>query len=230
MHTKRKYNYGAMWERFLEQVYLLDERIYFPPVESAKTDQGILAKGGDLSVDRLLFAYQNGIFPWYSDPPILWYSPTWRFVLFLEKVHTPARLRRFLKKHPFTIKFDFDFHQVISSCAQVHKNTWINQDMIKAYNNLFKAGFAFSVESWWKGRLVGGIYGVRIGKLYSAESMFYRKDNASKVALFALLDKLREENIIFLDCQIYSEHMANYGAEYISRQNYLNFLKAYFKL
>lgn len=206
-------------------VFLLNENVCFPPASQAQPD-GLLAVGGDLTVPRLLLAYQNGIFPWYSEPPILWFSPQQRFVLFLKKLHTPARLRRFLKKHPFTITFDFDFHRVISSCAQVHKDTWITSDMIKAYTNLFQAGFAFSVESWWNKQLVGGIYGVKIGKLYSAESMFYRKDHASKVALFALLEKLKEQEIVFLDCQIYSKHMANYGAEYISRQEYLQILQS----
>jgi leucyl/phenylalanyl-tRNA---protein transferase len=203
---------------------LLDEPI-FPPPDYADPS-GLLAVGGDLSSERLLEAYRLGIFPWYSDDqPILWWSPDPRFVLHLEEFHVSRSLRRKLNQGTFQVTADRAFDEVIAGCAAVPRpgqnGTWITAEMREAYNELHGLGYAHSVETWFEGKLVGGIYGVSLGKAFFGESMFHRKTNASKVALTALVEKLKSWDFHFLDAQMTTEHMMSLGAREISRRLFL---------
>jgi leucyl/phenylalanyl-tRNA--protein transferase len=203
---------------------LLDEPI-FPPPDYADPS-GLLAVGGDLSTERLLEAYRLGIFPWYSDDqPILWWSPDPRFVLHLEEFHVSRSLRRKLNQGTFQVTADRAFDEVIAGCAAVPRpgqnGTWITAEMREAYNELHGLGYAHSVETWFEGNLVGGIYGVSLGKAFFGESMFHRKTNASKVALAALVEKLKSWDFHFLDAQMTTEHMMSLGAREISRRLFL---------
>ena len=203
---------------------LLDEPI-FPPPDYADPS-GLLAVGGDLSSERLLEAYRLGIFPWYSDDqPILWWSPDPRFVLHLEEFHVSRSLRKKLNQGIFQVTADRAFDEVIAACAAVPRpgqnGTWITAEMQEAYNELHGLGYAHSVETWFEGKLVGGIYGVSLGKAFFGESMFHRKTNASKVALAALVEKLKSWDFHFLDAQMTTEHMMSLGAREISRRLFL---------
>lgn len=206
--------------------YLTSENIEFPPVEKAlKEPNGLLAAGGDLSVKRLLNAYQHGIFPWYSKgQPVLWWSPNPRAVLFPKDLHISRSLRRILNKKEFQITVNQAFHKVITACAQprkTQKDTWILPEMIDAYIALHEAGFAHSVETWQGNKLIGGIYGVAVGKVFSAESMFKKQANASKAALVHLVKNL---GYALIDCQIFSPFLQSMGAIEISRTEYLEHL------
>ena len=210
-------------------VYLLSKDLTFPPPYLAEED-GLLAIGGDLSVERLLIAYSQGIFPWYSDnSPILWWSPDPRYVIFLEKFHIPKRLKRLYNQNKFTITIDKDFESVIKLCASVHKkedgSTWITKDMILAYTKLHKLGYTHSVETWKDGKIVGGLYGVSIGRVFSGESMFSIEDNASKLALVHLALYLKSRDYIIIDCQTQSQHLKQFGAEPIPRSLFIKLLK-----
>jgi leucyl/phenylalanyl-tRNA--protein transferase len=203
---------------------LLDEPI-FPPPDYADPS-GLLAVGGDLSSERLLEAYRLGIFPWYSDDqPILWWSPDPRFVLHLEEFHVSRSLRKKLNQGIFQVTADRAFDEVVAGCAAVPRagqnGTWITAEMQEAYNELHGLGYAHSVETWFEGKLVGGIYGVSLGKAFFGESMFHRKTNASKVALAALVEKLKSWDFHFLDAQMTTEHMMSLGAREISRRVFL---------
>ena len=210
-------------------VYSLPEEIVFPHAQLAEED-GLLAIGGDLSVERLLTAYANGIFPWYSDDsPILWWSPDPRMLLFPKKLKKSKSLRRTVAKGIFEIKFDSDFDGVIKNCGLAKRSeqegSWITEDMLEAYTRLHKMGFAHSVETFFEGKLVGGLYGVSIGKAFFGESMFHNKTDASKVALWYLVDRLIEWDFDFIDAQQETAHLKSLGAEPIERKKFLNLLE-----
>ena len=206
--------------------YLLDgNRLVFPHPSRADED-GLLAIGGDLSIDRLMLAYENGIFPWYNeDSPILWYAPLERFVLRPSEMKVSKSLKQVIRSNKFKVSFNKDFKAVIETCADIPRKdqdgTWIVSDMQKAYLQLHEAGYAHSVEVWQDETLVGGLYGVKIGHVFCGESMFSLVPNASKVALFHLAKNFGLE---LIDCQIPSDHLRKMGAEMISQQEYLSIL------
>lgn len=201
----------------------------FPPVDQA-TSHGLLAAGGDLSITRLLNAYRHGIFPWFNAyDPILWWSPDPRMVFHTDKMHISKSLKKALRQKPFDITFDQDFKGVMQACAaprllklsvEQHE-TWIHNEMISAYMELHQAGYAHSVECWQQGQLVGGVYGVAIGKMFFGESMFSFKTNASKIALVALSQQLKQWGYPLIDCQVYSEHLSRLGAVTLPREIFL---------
>ena len=200
----------------------------FPDPRSADKD-GFVAYGGNLNCDTLLNAYNLGIFPWYNEDPILWWSPDPRFILEMDDFKIRKSLKRVLKNHDFTIKFNTNFKNTILRCQSVHKKnhkeTWISDDIIEAYCNLHKKGFALSVETYLDNVQVGGLYGVIVAKVFCGESMFSTVSNASKVAFCYLMDKLKKENFDFVDCQIYSELFYNFGAREIQREEFLKKLE-----
>jgi leucyl/phenylalanyl-tRNA--protein transferase len=210
--------------------YQLDEDLWFPPVEEAE-DCGLLALGGDLSPSRLLLAYSLGIFPWYNPgEPLLWWSPDPRAVLFPDELHISRSLRRFIQKSDWRISFDEDFAGVIYWCRELRAGvegdgTWITPEMKKGYIHLHELGFAHSVEVWAGDNLVGGVYGICLGRCFFGESMFSRTTNGSKVALVALVQHLKERGFVLIDCQQRSEHLLFMGAREISREKFLNKLK-----
>ena len=212
---------------------LVDEPI-FPPPDYADPS-GLLAVGGDLSSERLLEAYRLGIFPWYSDDqPILWWSPDPRLVLDLKDFKISLSLRKTLKKGVFQVTFDHAFEQVIQACALVPRaaqnGTWITAEMQEAYINLHGLGYAHSVESWFGGKLAGGLYGVSLGKAFFGESMFHLKTDASKVALAALVEKLKSWDFHFIDSQMTTEHMVRLGAKELPRRIFLKRLQTALRL
>ena len=207
---------------------LVDEPI-FPPPDYADPS-GLLAVGGDLSKERLLEAYRLGIFPWYSDDqPILWWSPDPRLVLDLKDFKISRSLRKTLKKGVFQVTFDHAFEEVIQACAVVPRaaqnGTWITEEMQEAYINLHGLGYAHSVESWFGGKLAGGLYGVSLGKAFFGESMFHLKTDASKVALATLVEKLKSWDFHFIDSQMTTEHMVRLGAKELPRRIFLKRLQ-----
>lgn len=207
----------------------------FPPVESA-TPEGLLAVGGDLSSERLLAAYRHGIFPWYNPgQPILWWSPDPRAVLYPEKLKISRSLGKTLKRGQLRVTFDSSFREVMLACAAPREQhpgggTWINDDMVEAYAQLHEMGYAHSIETWHKNRLVGGLYGVALGGVFFGESMFSRENDASKVALVALMHKLREWKFVLVDCQIPSVHLTSLGAEELPRGIFMTELEHALKL
>lgn len=210
-------------------IYRLTKEIVFPPPHHAEAD-GLLAVGGDLSSERLLLAYRMGVFPWYMEgQPILWWSPDPRLILEVGQLYISRRLRQTLKKGIFTITLDQAFADVIHACATVPRKgqdgTWITPEMEKAYIRLHQMGFAHSAESWLGEKLVGGIYGVSLGRAFFAESMFFLKTDASKVALAALVEHLKNSGFHMLDAQITSRHLLSLGAKEIPRSIFLRRLK-----
>ncbi|MVN20183.1 leucyl/phenylalanyl-tRNA--protein transferase [Mucilaginibacter arboris] len=206
-------------------IFQLDKKPVFPDPELAEPD-GLLAIGGDLSVERLQNAYAQGIFPWYSNKqPILWYSPNERFVLYPYKLKISKSMRKVLRSGQFKVTFNLDFAAVIRACARVvrdgQRGTWITNDMEKAYLKLHNIGKAHSIEVWEKEELVGGLYGVEVNRIFCGESMFSKVSNASKAALIALCQQKEYE---LIDCQMYTEHLESLGAEMISRKKYQKFL------
>jgi len=200
----------------------------FPPVESADT-HGILAIGGELTTDRLLDAYSRAIFPWYDEgQPVIWWSPDPRFVLFPRNLCVSKTMRQVLRRGVFEIRFDTAFRDVISSCAETprrhERGTWITPDMIDAYCELHRQGYAHSVEAWRGGKLVGGLYGVSLGGVFFGESMFTRESNASKAAFITLVGKLINKGFTLIDSQVHTGHLASLGAEEIPRTRYLELL------
>jgi leucyl/phenylalanyl-tRNA--protein transferase len=207
-------------------IFRLDERLVFPKPDLAEPD-GLLAVGGDLSVDRLLLAYQNGIFPWYSDDdPILWYSPHERFVLFPDELKISKSMRQVIRSGKFKVTIDTCFKDVITACSTAPREgqdgTWIVADMIAAYNRLHAAGHAHSVEVWESDELVGGLYGVHVGDVFCGESMFSRASNASKMALIYLAGTSLYK---LIDCQVHTDHLESMGARMIGREQYMAVLQ-----
>ena len=206
---------------------LHDTDIYFPDPTFAEPD-GLLAIGGDLNTERLLLAYQSGIFPWYSDDdPICWYSPAERCVLFPQKVVVSKSMQQVINRNTFTITTNTAFEDVIQHCANTNRKdqdgTWITNDMQKAYINLHKIGIAKSVEVWQIKELVGGLYGLEINNIFCGESMFSKVSNASKAALIWLCTK---NNYTLIDCQVRTEHLISMGAEMILQSKYIEILKS----
>ena len=203
----------------------------FPPVEEAlKEPNGLLCAGADLSLKRLLAAYGNGIFPWYSDDqPILWWSPDPRMVLFCDELKVSRSLAKNVRNKGFETRIDCAFAKVIKACAEPRKGepgTWISAEMQAAYLALHRAGHAHSVETWREGRLVGGLYGVSIGRAFFGESMFSRETDASKVALVALVEELRARGCPMIDCQQRTPLLASMGGREIPRRQFLRRLAA----
>ncbi len=185
--------------------------------------------GGDLSPKRLLLAYQNGIFPWYSkNEPILWWSPDPRLVLFPEQIAISRSLKKIIRKKHFDIRMDTAFEQTIRACSKPRKNktidTWLVDEMIEAYTRLHTMGKAHSVEAWQDGRLVGGLYGVSLGRIFFGESMFAHQSNASKVALVTLAEHLKKHHFDLIDCQVTTEHLLRMGAREIDRSTFLKII------
>ncbi|HDQ41403.1 MAG TPA: leucyl/phenylalanyl-tRNA--protein transferase [Desulfonatronum sp.] len=210
-------------------VHALGRQIAFPLVEMAEPD-GLLAVGGDLSPARLIHAYTLGIFPWYGPgAPILWWSPDPRLVLFPEDLHIPRSLRRVLNSGRFCVTYDTCFDEVIAACANTSRRqgpgTWLVPEMQQAYCLLHQAGVAHSVEVWEKNDLVGGLYGLALGRAFFGESMFHARANASKVALVDLIGILRAWKFQLVDCQQTTEHMLRHGAREIPRQLFLKLLQ-----
>lgn len=204
----------------------------FPPVESALRDpDGLLAIGGDLTAKRLLDAYAHGIFPWYSQgQPALWWAPDPRCVLEPGDIRISRSLRKVLRKKQFRVSFNRAFPDVIRQCAAPRDgngDTWITREIIDAYTDLYKRGHVLSVETWLDERLVGGLYGVVLGKVYFGESMFSRETDASKVALVHLCHELKSRGFRLIDCQIYSGHLQRLGARPVSRKLFTNILERY---
>jgi leucyl/phenylalanyl-tRNA--protein transferase len=205
----------------------LTESLFFPPVEWAEED-GLLAIGGDLSPERLLLAYRSGIFPWYNEKPMLWWSPDPRFVLFPHEVIVSHSMKKILSRGIFEITINQAFSEVMARCASAKRageqGTWISKDFIKNYTILHEMGHAHSVEAWQGGKLVGGLYGVKIHKCFCGESMFSDVTNASKAAFLSYISQAQTENIDIIDCQIYTEHLASLGAKMIPRKEFVKYL------
>ncbi len=208
----------------------LDRDAPFPPIEAALADpNGLLAAGGDLSPKRLIAAYSRGIFPWFSEgQPILWWSPDPRMVLFVDELRVSRSLRRAVTRGGFELRTDTAFREVIEACAQPRPEqagTWIVAEMVEAYTRLHRLGYAHSVESWREGQLVGGLYGLRIGRMFFGESMFARVSDASKVALVRLVAILRRMSVPLIDCQQETGHLGSLGARPIPRREFARRLR-----
>lgn len=209
-------------------VYLLNEEPVFPH-PSLADDEGLLAVGGDLSPERLLQAYANGIFPWYSEEdPIMWWSPNPRCILYPDKLIVSDSLRKKVRKDVFEVRFDTNFAAVIVACAAIERpgqdGTWITDEMQKAYIGLHKLGFAHSVECYQDGELVGGLYGMSLGNAFFGESMFHMVSDASKVAFVQLVERVKAWGFSFIDNQQVTPHLLSLGAETATRDSFLKML------
>ncbi len=210
-------------------VYLLTDDMIFPPPEGASRE-GVVAVGGDAKPERLLLAYGLGIFPWPSEGmPLMWFSPNPRFVLVPKDAHVGRTLRKRVKRGDFEVRFDTAFRAVIDACAESPRpgqdGTWITKALIEGYCALHERGFAHSIEAWRDGKLVGGLYGVSLGRAFFGESMFARESDASKVAFAVLLGHLVHWNFHFVDCQVRTEHLERFGAEDWPRTRFLRLLR-----
>lgn len=206
----------------------LTKELYFPPVQQT-SPEGILAIGGDLSIERLLLAYNNGIFPWFDDgDPILWWCPEERMVLFPNEFKPSKSMRNILNRNTFKVTFNQAFRDVMLNCQQIYRpgqyGTWISDEILEAYCQLHKMGKAKSVEVWLDEELVGGLYGVDMGHVFCGESMFSHVSNASKVAFNYLVNYLKEHHYKLLDCQVYNDHLASLGCYEIPREEFLEIL------
>ncbi len=210
-------------------VFRLDDRLVFPPPHLAE-DSGLLAVGGDLSAERLLLAYSQGIFPWYDDDlPILWHSPDPRMVLRASDLQVNRSLRKAIGKRPYRLTLDLAFDEVIAACGHIARpgqsGTWITEDMKAAYGELHRRGLAHSVEAWQGETLVGGLYGVSLGKVFFGESMFATAPDASKIAFATFVHQLQRWGIELIDCQVYTEHLDRFGATEWPRTRFLEALQ-----
>ena len=210
-------------------MYFLSQELFFPPVEEASIE-GVLAIGGDLSPERLILAYQSGIFPWFNDDePILWWAPPERMVLFFEDLKVSKSMRNVLNQNKFKVTFNTSFREVITNCKKINRkdqpDTWITDEMVNAYCKLNELGFAKSVEVWQNEELVGGLYGIDLGHVFCGESMFSKVSNASKVAFIHLAKQLELANYRLLDCQVYNDHLASLGCVEIEREDFMMILK-----
>lgn len=210
--------------------WLSDQTLAFPHPKHADA-QGILAVGGDLSPERLILAYQNGIFPWFNpEDPIIWWSPNPRFVLFPDKLKVAKSMRPYFNQKKYSVTYDTHFRAVITACQQSRRNyggggTWITEDMLEAYCVLHDLGFAHSVEVWKDDKLVGGLYGISLGKCFFGESMFAKANNASKFGFISLVRQLKNAGFWLIDCQQETKHLASLGAEAIDRTKFLEYLE-----
>ncbi len=209
-------------------VYWLDEDIWFPPVDEA-TDDGLLAVGGDLRLERLIFAYENGIFPWYNEgEEPMWFAPDPRFVLFPDELKVSKSMKQVINKGAFEFRVNTVFEQVIDNCATVFRKdqpgTWISPDIKNAYTSLHNLGLALSAETWQNGMLVGGLYGVLLGNVFYGESMFSHQSNASKFAFISWVSLLKSKGIQLIDCQVHTPHLESLGARMIARSEFMSLL------
>ena len=206
-------------------VFRLSQEHIFPPVELSEPD-GLLAVGGDLSAGRLVEAYTRGIFPWFSNRgPIMWWSPDPRFVILPGGLRVSRSMKQVIRRSIFDITFDTSFREVITSCSRARRRdrgTWITKDMIEAYVRLHKEGYAHSVEARQDGRLVGGLYGLSLGRAFFGESMFSDVSNSSKAAFIVLAEKLFGLGFRIIDCQVHTEHLESLGAVFVSRTDFMN--------
>jgi len=214
-------------------IFKLPKEIIFPDPNLAEED-GLLAVGGDLSQERLIEAYANGIFPWYSDgEPILWWSPDPRMILFPDKFKVSKSLRQSIRNKNFEVCFDRDFKAVIQNCAISDRNgdtgTWITTEMQEAYIKLHNAGFAHSVETYKDDKLIGGLYGISLGKAFFGESMFHTESDASKIALYSLVSRMKDWGFHFIDVQQDTKHLESLGAETVPRKKFLELLEGSLK-
>lgn len=212
----------------------LNQQLIFPDVEMAHTDpNGLLAFGGDLSAQRLLLAYSSGIFPWFSEnEPIMWWSPDPRGILPLDKFHRSKSLKKLARNCHYDITINNAFDHVIDHCATIPRNdsgTWITAEMIQAYKNLHQIGHAHSVEVWDGELLIGGLYGILVGKVFCGESMFHKAANASKLAMLALVELLKFQGAEFIDCQMQNPHLASLGCIEVPRSQFLTMLTKHSK-
>ena len=210
-------------------MFFLNHRLLFPDVENAD-DDGLLAVGGDLSPERLLLAYRNGIFPWFNeDSMILWWSPDPRMVLFPNEIRISKSMRRVIKSNRFTISWNTQFEKVIDSCSAIKRKgqegTWITPEMKSAYLRLYQMGIAKSMEVWENDLLVGGLYGIDLGNVFCGESMFSKTSNASKYAFICLAKELQQKEYRLIDCQVYTTHLESLGAKEIPRKQFIKILK-----
>jgi leucyl/phenylalanyl-tRNA--protein transferase len=215
----------------LEIAQLNTTKVVFPSIDNALIEpNGLLAVGGNLNVDTLINAYQQGIFPWFNnDEPILWWSPNPRMVLYPDRLHISKSLQKLIKKNKYQITINTQFNKLITACAEIRANsgTWINSQMIDAYNNLHKSGYAHSVEVYTENKLVGGLYGVTFGQVFFGESMFSIEANTSKLALVKLVETLKTKNFKLIDCQQQTSHLESMGACLISRKQFSKLLTKY---
>lgn len=205
-------------------LYVLDKNLWFPPATEALVD-GLLSIGGDLSVDRLLSAYQQGIFPWFDGDIPMWWCPDPRFVLFPNELKVSKSMKVLLKRNTFKFTVNTAFPEVIKACKEKEREgqngTWITDDVECAYNELHKLGHAHSAEVWINNKLAGGLYGIRMGNIFFGESMFSHVSNASKYAFIKYIDLLEKEGVRLIDCQVYTEHLESLGARMIERKEFL---------
>ncbi len=209
-------------------MFFLTDKLEFPPVNTA-SDEGVVAIGGDLQVERLLLAYKNGIFPWSeNDDLLLWWSPDPRMVLFPEDFKISKSLRQKLRSNTFKVTFNKAFDEVIKKCALAKRKgqdgTWITKGMIEAYQQLHKMGEAISVEVWQENKLVGGLYGLEMDRIFCGESMFHEVSDASKIAFAFLVEKCKKDKKEIIDCQVYTNHLNSLGAREIPRNQFLEYL------
>ncbi len=207
---------------------VLDDKLWFPKPEKANED-GLLAIGGDLSTERLLLAYRSGIFPWYNDDLPLWWHPNPRFILLPKELKVSKSMKQILARNEFVFTINKTFKEVITNCKKISRKeqdgTWINDDVVNAYTVLHQQGFAHSAEAWHNNKLVGGLYGIKMGKVFFGESMFSCKSNASKFAFIKYVEILIAEGIELIDCQVYTEHLESLGAKMIDRNEFIKLLK-----
>lgn len=211
------------------KMFLLSNELIFPPLHEAD-DDGLLAIGGDLSSERLLLAYRQGIFPWYNEGELIqWWCPDPRFVLYPEELKVSKSMKQVLEKNEFTFTVNTAFEKVITSCKTITRagqdGTWIQDEVVEAYTALHKKGIAISAEAWNKKELAGGLYGIRLGNIFFGESMFSKKSNASKFAFIKLVQQLQAENVQLIDCQVYTPHLESLGARMISRELFSKILE-----
>lgn len=208
-------------------ITVLTDEIWFPHPSNAMED-GLLAIGGDLSTERLLAAYKQGIFPWYDGDIPLWWHPNPRFVLYPSKIKISKSMKVILKKSAFKFSANTAFAQVIQSCANINREgqagSWLNHEMQQAYTTLHQAGFAISGETYLNNILVGGLYGIKLGNIFFGESMFSNVSNASKFAFIHFAEYLRQQGVVLIDCQVHTEHLESLGAEMISRDLFMEIL------
>jgi leucyl/phenylalanyl-tRNA--protein transferase len=206
----------------------LNKELFFPPAHLAEPD-GLLAMGGDLSPERLLLAYKNGIFPWYEGDTILWWCPNPRFVLFPDELKISKAAKSVLNKNEFEFSVNQAFREVIHNCKSIKRpgqqGTWITGEVEKAYCKMHELGYAHSAEVWKEGKLAGGLYGIKLGKVFFGESMFSKVSNASRVAFITYVRLLKEEGIQLVDCQVYTEYLESFGARMIDRNEFILLLK-----
>jgi leucyl/phenylalanyl-tRNA---protein transferase len=208
-------------------LFALNKELIFPPVELSEPD-GLLAVGGDLSPERLLLAYRSGIFPWYEGNHILWWCPDPRCVLFPEELRVSKSMKHLIKKGTFTFTINTAFSEVIANCKTIprrgQESTWITDEVRAAYIRMHEMGHAHSAEVWLNGSLVGGLYGIRMGKVFFGESMFSKISNASKYAFIRYTAQLRSEGVGLIDCQVHTEHLESLGARMIPRKDFTGLL------